>query len=37
MVSLPRDTKEREGPALAFPPDAWQRFAQRAKADKLLT
>ena len=29
---LVRDTKDREGPALAFPPAAWRRFAAHVKA-----
>ncbi len=32
---LVRDTKDREGPLLAFPPDAWQRFAGHVKAGPL--
>jgi hypothetical protein len=34
---LLRDTKDREGSVLTFPPNAWERFAQRVKANKLLT
>lgn len=30
---LVRDTKDRHGPVLAFGPKAWQRFADRVKAD----
>ncbi|MGH3224494.1 MAG: DUF397 domain-containing protein [Streptosporangiaceae bacterium] len=29
---LVRDTKDRQGPVLAFTPQAWRRFAQRVKA-----
>jgi hypothetical protein len=29
---LVRDTQDREGPVLAFRPDAWRRFAARVKA-----
>ena len=32
---LVRDTKDREGPVLAFPPDAWRRFSGRVKAGTL--
>jgi hypothetical protein len=28
---LVRDTKDREGPVLAFPPGAWRRFAAQVK------
>jgi len=34
---LVRDTKDREGSVLTFPPNVWERFAQRVKANKLLT
>ena len=29
---LVRDTKDREGPVLAFSPQVWRRFAERVKA-----
>jgi hypothetical protein len=32
---LVRDTKDREGPMLAFRPDAWRRFAVRVKVGTL--
>ncbi len=32
---LVRDTKDREGPLLAFQPDVWRRFAGHVKADTL--
>jgi hypothetical protein len=32
---LVRDTEDREGPVLAFRPDAWHRFAARVKAGTL--
>jgi len=32
---LVRDTKDREGPVLAFRPDAWRRFAAQLKAAPL--
>jgi len=34
---LVRDTKDREGPVLAFRPGIWRRFAMDVKADSLLT
>ena len=34
---LVRDTKDREGPALAFRPGVWRRFAMDVEADTLLT
>lgn len=34
---LVRDTKDREGPVLSFPPGTWRRFAMDVKADTLLT
>jgi hypothetical protein len=30
---LVRDTKDRQGPVLAFDPETWHRFASRVKAD----
>ena len=30
---LVRDTKDRQGPVLAFDPPTWRRFADRVKAD----
>ena len=30
---LVRDTRDRQGPALQFPPGAWQRFADRVRSD----
>jgi hypothetical protein len=32
-----RDTKDRQGPMLRFTADAWQRFADRVKADASLS
>ena len=32
---LVRDTKDREGPVLAFAPDAWRRFAGWVKVGSL--
>lgn len=32
---LVRDTKDRQGPVLAFRPDAWRRFAGQVKAGPL--
>lgn len=32
---LVRDTKDREGPMLAFPPGAWRRFAAQVKVRLL--
>ncbi len=32
---LVRDTKDREGLLLAFPPGAWRRFAEQVKAGAL--
>ncbi len=32
---LVRDTKDSEGPVLAFRPDVWQRFARHVKVGKL--
>jgi hypothetical protein len=32
---LVRDTKDRDGPVLAFRPGAWRRFASQLKADIL--
>jgi hypothetical protein len=29
---LVRDTKDRQGPVLRFPPGAWQRFADRLRS-----
>jgi hypothetical protein len=29
---LVRDTKDRQGPVLAFTPQVWRRFAERVKA-----
>ncbi len=29
---LVRDTKDRQGPVLAFSPQVWRRFAERVKA-----
>ncbi len=34
---LVRDTKDHEGPVLAFRPGAWRRFAMDVKANTLLT
>ena len=31
-VVLVRDTKDRQGPALRFTPDAWRRFADRVRS-----
>lgn len=31
MIAV-RDTKDRQGPALAFSPTAWQRFAGQVKS-----
>ncbi len=31
-----RDTKNRTGTVLRFPPDAWRRFAVQVKADRSL-
>jgi hypothetical protein len=32
---LVRDTKDREGPVLAFRPDTWRQFAQQVKVRPL--